>query len=48
MYSNGLARRLADNEVAVDEPSGSVSLGNLPREPYLVYRARSTGSEGRE
>jgi hypothetical protein len=48
MYSNGLARGLADNEVAVDDTSGSVSLGNLPREPYLVYRARSTGSEVRE
>jgi len=49
MYSGGLARRLADKEVAAtDDRSGIVSSGEVPREPFLVYRARSTGSVVRE
>jgi hypothetical protein len=48
MYLSGLARRVAEREVAADDPSGTVSLGNLPREPYLVYRVRGASSEARE
>jgi hypothetical protein len=47
MYSNDPPRRVPDREVAVDDPSGSVSSGELPREPFLVYRVRSAG-EARE
>ena len=48
MYSNGLTRRVADTELAADGPPARVSLRDLPREPFLVYRAPSTGREVRE
>jgi hypothetical protein len=48
MYSNGLAWRVSDKEVAAADPSGSVPSGEPPREPFLVYRARDADSEVRE
>jgi hypothetical protein len=48
MYSKDPPRRVPNREVAADDPSRSVSSGELPREPFLVYLVRSAGREARE